>query len=117
MSSIRMVLTAKLRNPISGPFDTLLAELSEDTDLKSVLYEIYRAKHENVEVETHESKLQVVGPCARSVQIATTILLANPAVKQQCLHCCVSAWRTAQIIDKPPVGTAFDTITGIVIDW
>ncbi|KAI8427481.1 hypothetical protein MSG28_002014 [Choristoneura fumiferana] len=37
--------------------------------------------------------LQVVGPCARSVRIATTILLANPAVKQQCLHCCVSAWR------------------------
>ncbi|KAI8426703.1 hypothetical protein MSG28_014409 [Choristoneura fumiferana] len=37
--------------------------------------------------------LQVVGPCARSARIATTILLANPAVKQQCLHCCVSAWR------------------------
>ncbi|KAI8432540.1 hypothetical protein MSG28_013537 [Choristoneura fumiferana] len=35
----------------------------------------------------------VVGPCARSARIATTILLANPAVKQQCLHCCVSAWR------------------------
>ncbi|KAI8423451.1 hypothetical protein MSG28_012583 [Choristoneura fumiferana] len=39
-------------------------------------------------------RLQVVGPCARSVRIATTILLANPAVKQQCLHCCVSAWRS-----------------------
>ncbi|KAI8439073.1 hypothetical protein MSG28_012938 [Choristoneura fumiferana] len=37
----------------------------------------------------------VVGPCARSARIATTILLANPAVKQQCLHCCVSAWRVA----------------------
>ncbi|KAI8439315.1 hypothetical protein MSG28_013145 [Choristoneura fumiferana] len=39
--------------------------------------------------------LKVVGPCARSarIAIATTILLANPAVKQQCLHCCVSAWR------------------------
>ncbi|KAI8441272.1 hypothetical protein MSG28_014911 [Choristoneura fumiferana] len=37
--------------------------------------------------------LQVVGPCARSARIATTILLANPAVKHQCLHCCVSAWR------------------------
>ncbi|KAI8419878.1 hypothetical protein MSG28_008505 [Choristoneura fumiferana] len=36
---------------------------------------------------------RVVGPCARSARIATTILLANPAVKQQCLHCCVSAWR------------------------
>ncbi|KAI8433405.1 hypothetical protein MSG28_015445 [Choristoneura fumiferana] len=36
---------------------------------------------------------QVVGPCARSARIATTILLANPAVKQQCLHCCVSVWR------------------------
>ncbi|KAI8434484.1 hypothetical protein MSG28_012499 [Choristoneura fumiferana] len=36
---------------------------------------------------------EVVGPCARSARIATTILLANPAVKQQCLHCCVSAWR------------------------
>ncbi|KAI8420496.1 hypothetical protein MSG28_008981 [Choristoneura fumiferana] len=36
----------------------------------------------------------VVGPCARSVRITTTILLANPAVKQQCLHCCVAAWRT-----------------------
>ncbi|KAI8426744.1 hypothetical protein MSG28_014441 [Choristoneura fumiferana] len=35
----------------------------------------------------------VVGPSARSARIATTILLANPAVKQQCLHCCVSAWR------------------------
>ncbi|KAI8440782.1 hypothetical protein MSG28_009110 [Choristoneura fumiferana] len=39
------------------------------------------------------SKGNVVGPCARSARIATTILLANPAVKQQCLHCCVSAWR------------------------
>ncbi|KAI8441699.1 hypothetical protein MSG28_015231 [Choristoneura fumiferana] len=29
----------------------------------------------------------------KSARIATTILLANPAVKQQCLHCCVSAWR------------------------
>ncbi|KAI8422776.1 hypothetical protein MSG28_006521 [Choristoneura fumiferana] len=27
-----------------------------------------------------------------SARIATTIFLANPAVKQQCLHCCVSAW-------------------------
>ncbi|KAI8426709.1 hypothetical protein MSG28_014415 [Choristoneura fumiferana] len=36
---------------------------------------------------------KVVGPCARSARIATTILLANPAVKQQCLHCCVLAWR------------------------
>ncbi|KAI8441447.1 hypothetical protein MSG28_015047 [Choristoneura fumiferana] len=40
--------------------------------------------------------LYVVGPCARSARIATTILLANPAVKQQCLHCCVSAWRVRQ---------------------
>ncbi|KAI8426913.1 hypothetical protein MSG28_014583 [Choristoneura fumiferana] len=39
------------------------------------------------------TRLQVVGPCAWSARIATTILLANPAVKQQCLHCCVSAWR------------------------
>ncbi|KAI8429386.1 hypothetical protein MSG28_000030 [Choristoneura fumiferana] len=38
--------------------------------------------------------LQVVGPCARSARIATTILLTNPAVKQQCLYCCVSAWRS-----------------------
>ncbi|KAI8421309.1 hypothetical protein MSG28_008340 [Choristoneura fumiferana] len=38
----------------------------------------------------------VVGPCARSARIATTILLANPAVKQQCLHCCVSAWIARQ---------------------
>ncbi|KAI8425856.1 hypothetical protein MSG28_011620 [Choristoneura fumiferana] len=38
----------------------------------------------------------VLGPCARSARIATTILLANPAVKQQCLHCCVSAWRVRQ---------------------
>ncbi|KAI8423219.1 hypothetical protein MSG28_014256 [Choristoneura fumiferana] len=29
----------------------------------------------------------------KSARIATTILLANPAVKQQCLHCCVSVWR------------------------
>ncbi|KAI8426772.1 hypothetical protein MSG28_014460 [Choristoneura fumiferana] len=36
---------------------------------------------------------EVVGPCARSARIATTILVANPAVKQQCLHCCVSGWR------------------------
>ncbi|KAI8439594.1 hypothetical protein MSG28_013321 [Choristoneura fumiferana] len=35
------------------------------------------------------------GPCAKSARIATTILLANPAVKQQCLclYCCVSVWR------------------------
>ncbi|KAI8441009.1 hypothetical protein MSG28_009282 [Choristoneura fumiferana] len=38
----------------------------------------------------------VVGPCARSARIATTILLANPAVKQQCLHYCVSARRATQ---------------------
>ncbi|KAI8433945.1 hypothetical protein MSG28_012107 [Choristoneura fumiferana] len=37
--------------------------------------------------------MMVVGPCARSARIATTILLANPPMKQQCLHCCVSAWR------------------------
>ncbi|KAI8427477.1 hypothetical protein MSG28_002010 [Choristoneura fumiferana] len=37
-----------------------------------------------------------IGPCARSARIATTILLANPAVKQQCMHCCVSAWRVRQ---------------------
>ncbi|KAI8433690.1 hypothetical protein MSG28_015688 [Choristoneura fumiferana] len=43
-----------------------------------------------------KTQLQVVGPCARSARIATTILLANPAVKQQCLHCCVSAWRVRQ---------------------
>ncbi|KAI8435505.1 hypothetical protein MSG28_003802 [Choristoneura fumiferana] len=36
---------------------------------------------------------RVVGPCARSAELLTTILLANPAMKQQCLHCCVSAWR------------------------
>ncbi|KAI8423082.1 hypothetical protein MSG28_014167 [Choristoneura fumiferana] len=30
---------------------------------------------------------------AGSARIATTILLANPAMKQHCLHCCVSAWR------------------------
>ncbi|KAI8433470.1 hypothetical protein MSG28_015505 [Choristoneura fumiferana] len=36
------------------------------------------------------------GPCARSARIAITILLANPAAKQQCLHCCVSAWRVRQ---------------------
>ncbi|KAI8421508.1 hypothetical protein MSG28_009551 [Choristoneura fumiferana] len=36
---------------------------------------------------------RVVGSCAGSARIATTILLANPAVKQQCWHCCVSAWR------------------------
>ncbi|KAI8423592.1 hypothetical protein MSG28_012671 [Choristoneura fumiferana] len=41
----------------------------------------------------HVELNSVVGPCARSARIATTILLANPAVKQQCLHCCVSAWR------------------------
>ncbi|KAI8420726.1 hypothetical protein MSG28_007949 [Choristoneura fumiferana] len=38
----------------------------------------------------------VVGPCVRSARIATTILLANPAVKQQCLRFCVSAWRVRQ---------------------
>ncbi|KAI8429304.1 hypothetical protein MSG28_007801 [Choristoneura fumiferana] len=48
------------------------------------------------------SYLQVVGPCARSARIATTILLANPAVKQQCLHCCVSAWRPIYV---PLLGT------------
>ncbi|KAI8425767.1 hypothetical protein MSG28_011550 [Choristoneura fumiferana] len=40
--------------------------------------------------------LQVVGPYARSARIATTILLANATVKEQCLHCCVSAWRVRQ---------------------
>ncbi|KAI8433734.1 hypothetical protein MSG28_015721 [Choristoneura fumiferana] len=44
----------------------------------------------------HSKRDQVVGPCARSARIATTIMLANPAVKQQCLHCCVSAWRVRQ---------------------
>ncbi|KAI8422933.1 hypothetical protein MSG28_014036 [Choristoneura fumiferana] len=39
----------------------------------------------------------VVGPCARSIRIATTILLANPSVKQQCLHCCVLAWRPVDV--------------------
>ncbi|KAI8431652.1 hypothetical protein MSG28_016131 [Choristoneura fumiferana] len=33
-----------------------------------------------------------------SARIATTILLANPAVEQQCLHCCVSAWRRHAVI-------------------
>ncbi|KAI8428889.1 hypothetical protein MSG28_007524 [Choristoneura fumiferana] len=42
----------------------------------------------------------VVGPCARSARIATTILLANPAVKQQCLHCCVSAWRMCEWLSR-----------------
>ncbi|KAI8424488.1 hypothetical protein MSG28_002959 [Choristoneura fumiferana] len=45
---------------------------------------------------------QVVGPCARFARIATTILLANPAVKQQCLHCCVSVWRPIYV---PLLGT------------
>ncbi|KAI8437839.1 hypothetical protein MSG28_012057 [Choristoneura fumiferana] len=45
---------------------------------------------------TPSHAITVVGPCARSARIATTILLANPAVKQQCLHCCVSAWRMRQ---------------------
>ncbi|KAI8431649.1 hypothetical protein MSG28_016128 [Choristoneura fumiferana] len=39
---------------------------------------------------------KVVGPCGRSARITTTILLTNPAVKQQCLHCCVSTWRVRQ---------------------
>ncbi|KAI8425914.1 hypothetical protein MSG28_004921 [Choristoneura fumiferana] len=46
-----------------------------------------------VTIVSMDSFYKVVGPCARSARIATTILLANPAVKQQCLHCCVSAWR------------------------
>ncbi|KAI8424206.1 hypothetical protein MSG28_002786 [Choristoneura fumiferana] len=41
-----------------------------------------------------ESKSKRGEVTGRSVQIATTILLANPAVTQQCLHCCVSAWRS-----------------------
>ncbi|KAI8431603.1 hypothetical protein MSG28_016092 [Choristoneura fumiferana] len=45
--------------------------------------------------------LKVVGPCARSARIATTILLANPAVKQQYLYCCVSAWRILKCGDSP----------------
>ncbi|KAI8431672.1 hypothetical protein MSG28_016151 [Choristoneura fumiferana] len=44
--------------------------------------------------------IEVVGPCARSARIATTILLANPAVKQQCLHCCVSAWRVVRLSEE-----------------
>ncbi|KAI8423814.1 hypothetical protein MSG28_012825 [Choristoneura fumiferana] len=35
---------------------------------------------------------------------ATTILLANPAVKQQCLHCCVSVWRVGTIIKEKDSG-------------
>ncbi|KAI8424658.1 hypothetical protein MSG28_003085 [Choristoneura fumiferana] len=46
--------------------------------------------------EIRQAVLQVVGPYARSALIDTTILLANPAVKQQCLHCRVSAWRIRQ---------------------
>ncbi|KAI8429467.1 hypothetical protein MSG28_000103 [Choristoneura fumiferana] len=42
----------------------------------------------------------MTGPCARSSRIAT-ILLANPAVKQQCLHCCVSAWRVRDSTSRP----------------
>ncbi|KAI8437144.1 hypothetical protein MSG28_010493 [Choristoneura fumiferana] len=52
---------------------------------------LYRAGEDSV--TRCLSVMQVVGPCARSARIATTILLANFAVKQQCLHCCVSAWR------------------------
>ncbi|KAI8439300.1 hypothetical protein MSG28_013133 [Choristoneura fumiferana] len=50
-----------------------------------------RGDEEVSDIGIHGAK--VVGPCAKSARIATTILLANPAVKQQCLHCCVSAWR------------------------
>ncbi|KAI8434398.1 hypothetical protein MSG28_012436 [Choristoneura fumiferana] len=43
----------------------------------------------------------VVGPCVRLARIATTILLANPVVKQQCLHCRVSAWRVRAVTERP----------------
>ncbi|KAI8427943.1 hypothetical protein MSG28_002268 [Choristoneura fumiferana] len=46
------------------------------------------------------SLISVVGPCAWSARIATTILLANPAVKQQSLHCCVSVCRIYVINSK-----------------
>ncbi|KAI8430026.1 hypothetical protein MSG28_000472 [Choristoneura fumiferana] len=51
----------------------------------------------------NEKLVKVVGPCARSARIATTILLANPTVKQQCVHCCVLAWR-------------LDTVARVVVD-
>ncbi|KAI8433375.1 hypothetical protein MSG28_015416 [Choristoneura fumiferana] len=50
----------------------------------------------------------VVGPCARSARIATTILLANPAVKQQYLHCC---GRRGECLW--PVVTSYHQISGI----
>ncbi|KAI8439767.1 hypothetical protein MSG28_013454 [Choristoneura fumiferana] len=47
-----------------------------------------------------KSLLHCWGGCVcRSARIATTILLANPAVKQQCLHYCVSAWRVRQPVE------------------
>ncbi|KAI8441516.1 hypothetical protein MSG28_015104 [Choristoneura fumiferana] len=49
--------------------------------------------HNNLFLKLKITPYKVVGPCVRSARIATTILLANPAVKQQCLHSCVSAWR------------------------
>ncbi|KAI8441709.1 hypothetical protein MSG28_015241 [Choristoneura fumiferana] len=60
---------------------------------------------------SHHKPHKVVGPCARSARIATTILLANPAVKQQCLHCCVDSpegiqqmdWFDRQNMDYPAI--------------
>ncbi|KAI8429382.1 hypothetical protein MSG28_000026 [Choristoneura fumiferana] len=45
-------------------------------------------------------------PAPRSARIATTILLANPGVRQQCLHCCVSAWRASVAELAVPGGPA-----------
>ncbi|KAI8428543.1 hypothetical protein MSG28_007311 [Choristoneura fumiferana] len=58
---------------------------------KATLKQEFGSAH--IKDEMHATT-KVVGPCARPARIAPTILLANPAVKQQCLHCCVSAWRS-----------------------
>ncbi|KAI8424651.1 hypothetical protein MSG28_003078 [Choristoneura fumiferana] len=68
------------------------------TVLKGIPQEV-REKGIATEKTLREKFDAVVRPCARSARIATTILLANPAVKQQCLHCCVSAWRQRRNTD------------------
>ncbi|KAI8439739.1 hypothetical protein MSG28_013432 [Choristoneura fumiferana] len=64
-----------------------------DAELSSWPLELVALRDKIHDTRPQEKEVHVVEPCARSARIATTILLANPAVKQQCLHCSVSAWR------------------------
>ncbi|KAI8421921.1 hypothetical protein MSG28_009841 [Choristoneura fumiferana] len=59
---------------------------------------------------------------ARSTRIATNILLANPAVKQQCLHCCFDVENNLSCEQcAPPTATLVSQFFGRwgqkVLEW